>query len=172
MQSCGFRARVNEYYDLVDAGNNAYPFDIDGWYKWQRRCVARQVKDNGFELSLSGSLCTLRVDRLRKPPQGRKVLSLGKAKLTKHGLLFEGTLDGETADFDFPARSVYSLTFSTKGFLEFCHNNDYFITIPDGEEKGLVKWTLASEEIHNFYDDSWRSACADVYEYDKGDIYG
>ena len=49
-------------------------------------------------------------------------------------------------------------------------NNDYFMIVPDNTEKGLIKWTLAAEEIHNLYDERWRSACADVYEYNKGDL--
>ena len=59
------------------------------------------------------------------------------------------------------------MTCSTKGYLEFYHNNDYFMLIPENNAGSLIKWTLASEEIHNLYDDRWRAACADVYEYDK-----
>ena len=36
--------------------------------------------------------------------------------------------------------------------------------------QNIIKWTLASEEIHNLYDDRWKSACEDVYEYHKGDL--
>ena len=51
------------------------------------------------------------------------------------------------------------------------HHNDYFMIVPNDAGKCLIKWTLASEEIHNLYDEKWKSACADVYEYNKGDIY-
>ena len=43
--------------------------------------------------------------------------------------------------------------------------------IPFEKPKDLIKWTLASEEIHNLYDERWRAACADVYDYDKGVVY-
>jgi hypothetical protein len=43
--------------------------------------------------------------------------------------------------------------------------------IPDSKDEGLIKWTLASEEIHNLYDKRWRDACLDVYDYEKGEIY-
>ena len=43
--------------------------------------------------------------------------------------------------------------------------------IPDDRKHCLIQWTLAAEEIHNLYDEKWRSACADVYEYEKGDLY-
>ena len=171
-KECGFRVRINEYYDLVDANGNPYPFNIDQWYKWQRRCVAEQIKDDSFEMSLNGSLCTLKTDRLRKAPKDRKTLAVGKATLTNRGLVFTGMLDGESVNFEFNAKSLYSLTFSTQGFLEFYHNNDYLILVPDKTDKCLIKWTLATEEIHTLYDEKWRSACADVYDYDKGEIYG
>ncbi len=162
-ESCGFRVRINEYYDLVDIKGKGCPADIDEWYKWQRSCVAKQVKADSFEMVMSGSLCTLRFDKLRKPPKNRKILSVGTARLTNQGLSFSGVLDGEEVDFDFSAKSVYSLTFSTKGFLEFYFQNDYYMIIPDDKERCLIKWTLAAEEIHNLYDERWKSACADVY---------
>ena len=168
-ESCGFSVRVNEYYDLVDAKGQGVPADIDAWYKWQRRCVADEVKDDAFELSLKASLCTVRLDRLRKSPRDMLTLSVGEVSLTNQGLRFSGELDGQRADFEFRAQSIYSLTFSTQGYLEFYHNNDYYMIVPAHSERGLIKWTLASEEIHNLYDERWREACEDVYEYSKGE---
>ncbi len=166
-ESCGFSVRINEYYDLVDIKGNSCPADIDRWYKWQRSCVREEVTSDNFEISFSGSLCTLKLDKLRKSPKDRKILSVGTAKLTNRGLSFSGMLDGQSADFDFNAKSLYSLTFSTKGFLEFYYNNDYYMLLPDDCDHCLIKWTLAAEEIHNLYDERWRSACADVYGEEK-----
>lgn len=170
-KNCDFRVKVNEYYDLVDIDGRVKSFDIDAWYKWQRRCVANQIKDDNFKMCLKGSICTVKLDKLRKPPKDRRVLSIGELVITNQELTFKGTLDGEAVDFNFPAKSIYSLTLTTEGFLEFYHNNDYYIIVPDEEAKGLIKWTLAAEEIHNLYDEKWRAACADVYDYGKGDIY-
>ncbi len=162
-EGCGFRVRINEYYDLVCIQGKECPADIDRWYKWQRKCVAREVASDDFELVLQGSLCTLYFDKLRKPPRNRKTLSVGTARLTNSGLTFSGMLEGERVDFDFRAKSVYSLTFSTEGFLEFYANNDYFMIVPEEKGRCLIEWTLAAEEIHNLYDERWRSACSDVY---------
>lgn len=160
---CGFGARINECYDLIGISGQGCPADIDEWYKWQRRCVAREILDDGFEMTLRGSLCTIRTDKLKKPPKNRKILSVGEARLTKEGLSFSGMLDGESVNIDFDAKTVYSLTFSTKGFLEFYYNNDYFMLVPDDKDQCLIKWTIAAEEIHNLYDERWRDACQDVY---------
>ena len=169
-RECGMKVRVNEYYDLIYLKGRAVHDDIDRWYKWQRSCVAHQVKNDDFKLTLNGSLCTIKLDKLRKAPDNRQTLSVGKAILTNRGLVFEGVLDGERVDFDFGAKSIYSLTFSTKGFLEFYHNNNYFMIIPDEKDLCLIKWTLASEEIHNLYDERWRRACEDVYDYTHENI--
>lgn len=167
---CGLEVKVNEYYDLVST-NNKIPMDIDKWYKWQRRCVAKEITNDNFELSFTGSLANLRLDKLRKEPNNRQILSVGTATLTKEGLSFKGVLNNQTVDYEFSPKSLYSLTLSTKGYLEFYYNNEYFLLIPDNPNQCLIKWTLASEEIHNLYDEKWRTVCEDVYEYDKGEIY-
>lgn len=168
---CGLKVRVNEYYDLVGVKYNHIPKDIDEWYKWQRRCVVKEIIDDNFELSLNGSICTLKLDKLRKESKKTKILSIGKVTLNNKGLSFRGSLNEQNVDFDFTAKSLYSLTLSTKGYLEFYSNNEYYMIVPDNPNQCLIKWTLASEEIHNLYDEKWKSACADVYDYNKGDIY-
>lgn len=170
-KACDYKVRVNEYYDLVGVKCNKIPKDIDEWFKWQRRCVSKEVKEDDFELTLNGSLCTLKLDKIRKEPKNREVLSIGKAKLTNKGLVFTGKLNGEDVDFNFDAKSLYSLTLSTKGYLEFYCNNNYYMLIPEEKNNCLVKWTLASEEIHNLYDEKWKMACLDVYDYEKGESY-
>ena len=170
-KTCHFAVTVNEYYDLIGVCGKRFPADIDAWYKWQRRCVASEIQNEDFKLSLTGSLCTLRTDKLKKPPKNRRLLSKGEATLKRDGLSFSGVLDGQPADFTFPAKSLFSMTLSTRGYLEFYHNNNYYMLVPDDSRNTLIKWTLASEEIHNLYDERWQKACADVYDYEKGEIY-
>jgi len=167
---CGFAAQVNEYYDLIQLNGNSIPADIDKWFKWQRRCVAEEIKSDDFALTLEGKLCTVKLDKLRRSPRDQKILSVGKARLTNQGLFFTGTLDGKDVNFEFSTKSVYSITFSKKGFLEFYYNTDYFMLIPNDRDQCLIKWTLAAEELHNLGDERWRAACRDVYEYNEGDF--
>ena len=170
-RACGYRVRVNEYYELIGDAGRPVPAGIDEWYKWQRRCVAREIQSPDFSLEASGTLCTLRTDKLARPPKNRLPLSVGKASLSPSGLSFRGEKDGQPADFLFEAKGLYSMTYSTKGFLEFYYNNEYYMLVPEDGAHCLVEWTLASEEIHNLYDEKWREACADVYEYEKGEHY-
>ena len=168
---CGTKVQVNEYYDLIPINCNKLPKDIDEWYKWQRRCVSKEINNDNFELSLSGSICTLKLDKLRKEPHNREILSIGKLILNKKELSFKGKLNEKEVNFNFDTKSIYSLTLTRKGYLEFYNSNDYYIIVPDDLNQCLIKWTLASEEIHNLYDEKWKSACEDVYDYKKGDIY-
>ena len=167
---CGLKVQVNEYYDLIGIKYNKLPKDIDEWYKWQRRCVVKEIINDDFELSLNGSLCTLKLDKLRKEPHDKEILTKGKITLNNKGLFIKG-YNEENKDYSFEAKTIYSLTLSTRGYLEFYSNNDYFMIIPDELNQCLIKWTLASEEIHNLYDQKWKSACADAYNYEKGDTY-
>ena len=154
---------------MVDATKPSCPLDIDQWYKWQRRLVAKEINSDGFEMTMNAKLCVLKTDKLRKSPKDRRVLSVGQAKLTKNGLSFKGLLDGKQVDFEFKPQNLYSLTCSTKGFLEFYYDNEYYMLIPDDACQTLIKWTLASEEINTLYNAKWRQACEDVFEYDKGE---
>lgn len=167
---CGLKVQINEYYDLVGIKYNKLPKDIDEWYKWQRRCVVKEIINDDFELSLNGSLCTLKLDKLRKEPNNKEILTRGKITLNNKGLFIQGCNE-ENKNYSFEAKTVYSLTLSTRGYLEFYSKNDYFMIIPDELDQCLIKWTLASEEIHNLYDQKWKSACADAYNYEKGDTY-
>lgn len=162
-KNCNIKIKVNEYYDLISERNIKLPEDIDKWYKWQRRCVKEEILSDDFELSMDATLCTLKLDKIRKESKNKEVLTIGKITLNNKGLFIN--------DFEFNAKQVYSLTLSTKGYLEFYANNDYYMIIPKNKNENLIKWTLASEEIHNLYDEKWHNACTDVYEYDKGDIY-
>ena len=168
-KNCGFTIKINEYYDIINVNAKNCPNDIDQWYKWQRKCVAKEIKDDSFEMTLNANLCTLKFDKFKKPPNDKKILSVGSAHLTNKGLSFFGICDGKDVNFDFPASSLYSLTFSTQGYLEFYFNSNYFMICPNDKNLCLIKWTLASEEIHNLYDEKWRLASLDVYN--KGENY-
>ena len=41
--------------------------------------------------------------------------------------------------------------------------------VPNDADQCLIKWTLASEEINTLYNQKWRLALEDVYDYDKGE---
>lgn len=165
-QNCGYEVTMNEYYDLLPVRGRLIFDDIDKWYKWQRKEVRREVLENeGFSMAFDGRLCVFKTDKLRKFPKNMQTVSIGSVAINKRRLWFYGTIDGKRRDFSFEMRGVYSLTFSTKGFLEFYYGDEYYRIFPDKKGESLIKWTLASEEIHNLYDERWYKASSDVYDY-------
>ena len=114
--------------------------------------------DNFTPLKQTGALYKLRTDKLKKPPKNRILIKKGKITLDKEFLTVD---DGEKLKLS--TKSIYSLTFSLSGFLEFYHENEYYEIELDGDTRQLVLWTLYSEEIHNLIDSRWAKASNDVY---------
>ena len=158
-KDCGYAISVDEYYDLHVKSNHKLYFDnIDDWFKWQRKTVQQKMGDNFTPLTQTGALYKLRTDKLKKPPKNRILIKKGKITLDKEFLTVD---DGEKLKLS--TKSIYSLTFSLSGFLEFYHENEYYEIELDGDTRQLVLWTLYSEEIHNLIDSRWAKASNDVY---------
>ena len=160
---CGYAVSMNEYYDLLPVNKELIFDDIDKWYKWQRKVVREQVRQEGFELTMRGKLTRLRDDKLKKAPNDVVTVAEGQITLNKDGLVVlrdDGTQEG------FSIKGIYSLYFSKNLTLEFFYNEEFYKIYPQIEQKYLPKWTLASEELHNLVDEKWHSASSDVYDYE------
>lgn len=160
---CGYEVTMDEYYDIsLRRGDKLYFDNADDWFKWQRKTVRNQLNGDFTPLFLTGGLYELRTDKLLKAPKDKNLLSYGKFVLDKENLTLIAA-DGYV-NYQFSMKGVYSLTFSLSGFLEFYYENDYYVIKPDANLNEMVKWTLFSEEIHNLYDDKWKTASKDVYD--------
>ena len=102
------------------------------------------------------------MDKWRKYPKNRVTLIEGDVTLDKTGLTVS---NGKDTMF-FGVAGLYSLTITTKGFLEFYYNDDYFNLVLDSATTQHIEWMLASEELHNRVDEKWHSACNDVFDYE------
>ena len=60
---------LGKQFDLVYLNNNGLMFgeekvfidpnfDIDKWYKWQRKCIKEEITSDSFELSFNSSICS------------------------------------------------------------------------------------------------------------------
>ncbi len=159
---CGYRVIVDEYYDLHE-DNSYLPYNsIDEWFKWQRRLVFKEVRQDGYCMTATGKLLVLRTDCWKKAPKNRQVVFEGQVKLDCTGLTITNNL-GQSRFFDI--KSLYSLTLVTGKHLEFYYENDYFELYLDIPRTKLVEWTLASEELHNAVDERWYLVSNDAYDY-------
>ena len=166
--NCEYEIKMNECYNLLPVNKELIFDDIDKWYKWQRNIVREEVKDDSFELSMEATLQTFSDTKFIKKTRNLIDLSSGKVVMNNKGIKYYPT-DDEKNPVIFDAKGVYSLTLSTRGYLEFYYYNDYYIFKPNNPTNELVKWMLAAEEIHIMYDDAWEKVSQDVYKYETNE---
>ena len=160
--NCGFEVRMDNYYD-IHAVNKTLPFNnIDEWYKWQRAEINKQVKDDNFVLTTKVKLAVVNTKKLTK---NRSLLYIGDGELTltNKGLTYKGTKLGENVELFFEAKSVYSLTITLFYDLDLYYKNEYYNFKLLEDKMLMTKWMLATEEIHNLYDETWKIASDEVY---------
>ena len=162
---CGFSIKMDEYYDISSVNGNL-PFEnIDEWYKWQRKVIAKEVLQDDFCISTKVSIGNINVKKLNN---NYSILSHGEGilTLTNKGLTYAGTYDGESVNMFFEAKQVYSLSMSLAYDLDLYYTGKYFNFKLLQDEKKVAKWMISAEEIHNLYDDTWKKVSKEVYEYD------
>ena len=163
---CNFSIKMDEYYDISSINGNLPFKNIDEWYKWQRKIIAKEILSEDFKLSTKVKIGKINVKKLNNNYSllfdGEGVLTL-----TKKGLTYEGTSDGEEVTIFFEPEQVYSLTMSLQYDLDMYYKNEYFNFKLLQDEKKVAKWMIAAEEIHNLYDATWKKVSDEVYEYDQ-----
>lgn len=164
-ERCQFAVKMDEYYD-ISAVNGNLPFnDVDEWYKWQRKVIAKEILSDDFKLSTRVKIGKINVKKL---DNNYSLLFYGEGvlTLTNKGLTYDGYCDGKEVSIFFEPEQVYSLTMSLGYDLDLYYKNSYFNFKFLENEKHVVKWMISAEEIHNLYDTTWRIVSEEVYEYD------
>ena len=163
--NCKFEFTMNNRYEISPI-NKELPFEnVDIWYKWQRNLISKEVKSDSFILETKVKLYTINTKKLGK---NYSLIEIGEGllTLTNKGLQYKGVKNGEEVDVFFEANQVYSLSISLAYELDMYYKNEYYCFKPLNDDKQVVKWMLASEEIHNMYDEKWRKASEEVYFYE------
>ena len=163
---CNFTIKMDEYYDISGV-NGVLPFkNIDEWFKWQRKIIAKEVQSDDFCLSTRVKIGKINVKKL---DNNYSILFHGEGvlTLTNKGLTYQGEYDGEKVDLFFDPGQVYSLSMSLNYDLDMYYKNDYFNFKLLQDEKQVAKWMICAEEIHNLYDDTWKKVSEEVYEYGR-----
>ena len=159
---CGFTVKMDEYYD-ISSENYRLPFkNIDEWYKWQRKTIAKDVLSEDFKLTSKVKIGRINTQKL---DNNYSLLFYGEGvlTLTNKGLFYDGIADGKEVNMFFEPEQVYSLTMSLNCDLDLYYKSKYynFKFLENG--KHVVKWMLASEEIHNLNDATWKEVSDEVY---------
>ena len=163
--ACGLTVGMNEYYDLIPIKGNLPFQDIDQWFKWQRRVLHKEVVENpDFSMETATDLYTISDHSLKWKRNNHVFLGKGKVKMNRQELVVTGESGEVLLHCDMKA--IYSLTFALDGEMEFYYHNEYYVLSPTEHPKQRIKWTIASEEIHNLGDPEWARVSEDAYHYD------
>ncbi len=163
---CGFTIKMDEYYDISSEKHNLPFKNIDEWYKWQRKFVSKEILSDDFKLTTKVKIGRINTEKLDNN-YSLFFYGEGDLTLTNKGLFYDGTADGEKVNLFFEPEQVYSLTMSLNYDLDLYYKNNYYNFKFLENEKHVVKWMLAAEEIHNLCDDTWKEVSDEVYNYDK-----
>ena len=163
---CGFSIKMDCYYDISSCNYNLPFNNIDEWYKWQRKEVAKEILSDDFKLTTKVKIGRINVKKL---DNNYSLLYYGEGSLTltNKGLYYDGLADGKEVNMFFEPEQVYSLSMSLDYDLDMYYKNEYYNFKLLENQKHMVKWLLASEEIHNLYDATWKEVSDEVYNNDN-----
>lgn len=167
-ESCGYKVKVDEYYNLSLINGKSLPINIDAWYKWQRSLVKKEILDSNFNLCGEFDLYKINDKHLNFKTQ--KYVGSGKCNLDKNEFYYKGTLDNKEVELKFPLSALPSIPFSPNKCVDVYYQNVLYTFYKKDNPKEVVKWMLAEEELHNLIDEKWRKVSEDSYKFDDSMI--
>ncbi|MBR5451886.1 MAG: VTT domain-containing protein [Clostridia bacterium] len=131
--------------------DNRYSFDEDftfknlaEWYDWQKAEMLEEITENeNFSLS-----CEV---ELRLPSSGRgltRQAGKGVCKLSRSGLEYSGSKDGEDFEIQFPIERVYRLLFGAGQNFEIYNGTEILFFVPQ-DKRSCVDWYIASMLLYD-----------------------
>lgn len=154
--SCGNGARVNEYYDLIPLGETCVvPETISHWYALERDKAKREVSAPDFKHSGSVRLGVLpKYKRLQKGATS-VIAGEGTLSISREGLKYEGTKDGQPFEFTLSTDSVptFGMCTDITRFYTF-YKGEFFEFYPESGD--TMRWFHLTEEMHRANGGKWR----------------
>ena len=121
------------------------PFtDLTQWYDWQMELLRQEIAcDPDYALTAAVEL--------RLPGNGWGLTrhgGYGTCTLTRGGLTYRGTKDGEAVDLFFPLSAVYRLLFGAGKNFETYNGKEILFFVPE-DTRSAVDWYMASIILHD-----------------------
>lgn len=157
-EACGNGARVNEYYDLVPLDETCViPETVSHWYALEREKARQEVAGEGFEYSEPVKLGVLPRFKRLKNGATSDIVGEGRLTLSREGLRYEGTRDGETFRFVLSTDAVptFGMCTDITRFYTF-FRGEFFEFYP--ERNDTMRWFHLAEELHRACGGKWRCA--------------
>ena len=140
-EACGYLTSVDDRY----AFTGGFQFqNLAQWYDWQKELLRESiVRDPDFALTSPVEL------RLKSTGYGlTRAGGQGVCTLTREGLTYCGTRDGEQVQLQFPLEKIYRLLFGAGVNFEVYDGADILFFVPE-EKRGAVDWYMASMILYD-----------------------
>jgi predicted RNA-binding Zn-ribbon protein involved in translation (DUF1610 family) len=140
-EHCGYLTELNDRYQFTDD----FRFrNLAQWYDWQKELLKKEIAQNE-SYTLSSKV------ELRLPGDGKSLTrhgGWGECSLSREGLTYSGTKDGEAVTLHFPLRRIYRLLFGAGEDFEMYDGAQILYFVPE-EKRSAVQWYMASMLLHD-----------------------
>lgn len=160
--ACGNGATLDETYALTPLDETSViPRTQTAWFRLQREVIAEEVKAPDFCLTEEVKLGTLPKHRFLKNQATSEIVGEGRLTLTREGLTYEGTREGEAFTFFIPSAALptYGMCTDVSRFYTFYHG-EFMEFYP--LKSTVEEFFLATEEIHRLGGGPWQDFPAEV----------
>jgi 1-acyl-sn-glycerol-3-phosphate acyltransferase len=155
-EACGNGARINEYYDLIPLDDTCViPETISHWYALERERAKNEVKEAGFVFTEHVKLGVLPKYKRLKDGATSIIAGEGTLSLSREGLKYDGTKDGEPFTFTLPTDAVptFGMCTDISRFYTF-YRSEFYEFYP--ERSDTMRWFHLTEEMHRANGGKWR----------------
>ena len=140
-EKCGYLTSVDHRYNFT--GDFRFQ-NFAQWYDWQKALLAQEITANESYV-LSSAV------ELRLPGTGKGLTRYGGegvCRLTREGLTYTGTMDGENVELRFSLQKIYRLLFGAGENFEVYDGTQIRYFVPE-EKRSAVDWYMASMILHD-----------------------
>lgn len=154
--ACGNGARINEYYDLIPLDEGCViPETISHWYALERARAAEEAADKAFVFSEKVKLGVLPGYKRLKSTETSLIAGEGTLTLSRAGLRYEGTKNGEPFSFTLSTDAVptFGMCTDISRFYTF-YRSEFYEFYP--QRNDTMRWFHLTEELHRVCGGKWR----------------
>ena len=140
-ENCGYLTSIDDRYGFT--GDFQFS-NLTGWYDWQKAQLQKEIAENPDYKLVSPV-------QLRLPSNGwglTRDAGKGICTLSREGLSYVGTKDGEEVALTFPLQQIYRLLFGAGVNFELYNGKQILFFVPE-EKRSAVDWYLASMILYD-----------------------
>lgn len=140
-EKCGYLTSLDHRYSFT--GDFKFK-NLLQWYDWQKALLEKEIGENQ-EFKLVSPV------ELRLPSNGRgltRSAGQGKCTLSREGLKYQGTMDGQEVELVFSLDHIYRLLFGAGVNFELYNGTQILFFVPE-EKRSAVDWYMASMILYD-----------------------